>query len=146
MVSMNSKTWYKVLNLNLFLSYVSLFILMVSGIVKCCCGVGSGICWIAIGVWGVLFLGVLGMLMKTGHKGNIGLHYKDSEDPTKMDSKYGNICLVTVFIYIAIIIFCSFNIWYRKSHPWKDEEDNATVAQFSAIGPNSSINSVVSNK
>ena len=108
---------------------------MVNSCVKCCFGVGYGGFYIFISIWGVLFLGLLGILLKTGHEGNIGIEYKKDDDKKKVNDEYGNIMLITVGIYLAFIIGCSINIWYRSKHPWPVEEEKDAHAQFSAIGP-----------
>ena len=107
---------------------------MVNSCVRCCFGVGYSGFYIFISVWGVLFLGVLGILMKTGHEGNIGIEYKRGQED-EMRNKYGDIMLITVGIYLAFCIGCAVNIWYRLRHPWPDVVDPKLEEQFRAIGP-----------
>ena len=108
---------------------------MVNSCVRCCFGVGYGGFYIFISIWGILFLGLLGILLKTGHEGNIGIEYSKGEDKDKLNSEYGDVMLITVGIYLAFVIGCSINIWYRLKHPWPVVVDADANKQFSAIGP-----------
>lgn len=100
-----------------------------TGCFRCCCGVGCAICWIFIGIWAFFFLGVLGILFLTGHKGNVG-HFNPEDD-----KKNGTTIMITWAIYTALTIFCSGNLWYRLKHPFPVADPNEGKEQFSAIGP-----------
>lgn len=108
---------------------------MVNGCVKCLCGVGYGACYIFIGVWGIIMLGIMGILMKKNKEGNIGIEYPKDADIPKLKNQYANTLLWTVLIYFVIVVFCIGNVWYRVGHPWKEEVDPNAAKQFSAIGP-----------
>jgi hypothetical protein len=108
------------------------------GCFRCWCGVGCAACWIFIGVWAFFFLGVLALLFQTGHPGNIG-HFHDEYDEKANKTRAKNL-LITWAIYVALTLFCSWNLWYRLHHPFPAEEDqNAPKDQFSAIGPNPAL-------
>ena len=103
--------------------------------VRCYCGVPYAACYIFISIWGILFLGVMGILLKTGHKGNIGIEYERGVDEKKEDNRYGNVMLITVAMYFVLCVGCAFNIWWRLRNPWPEEENKDEQKQFSAIGP-----------
>ncbi|EAY08317.1 hypothetical protein TVAG_401720 [Trichomonas vaginalis G3] len=104
---------------------------MVNGLVKCCCGVGYGSCYIVIGIWGIIFLGIMGGLFMNGHQGNVGIEYKDEAERKKI----GKTMLWTVLIYAILVILCSINVLYRIRHPWAEAVDPNASKRFSAIGP-----------
>jgi hypothetical protein len=65
-----------------------------------------------IGVWAFFFLGILAILFGLGKQGNIG-HF-DSKD----NKKHATTLWITWGIYVALVILCSINLWYRSNHPW----------------------------
>jgi hypothetical protein len=99
---------------------------MVNACLKCCCGVGCAACWIFIGVWAFFFLGILALLFKLHKSGNIG-HFKFE------DSENATVLLVTWIIYLALTVFCAFNLKYRLANPWPEETEVPTKDGFTVL-------------
>ena len=100
------------------------------GFVRCFCGKGCAICWIAIGIWAFFLLGILAILFKLEKQGNIG-HY------TKGPQENAKVMFITWCIYVVLTILCGINLYYRTKHPFppKENEDEDKKPKFSAIGP-----------
>ena len=106
-----------------------------NGCFRCCCGVGCAACWIFIGIWAIIMLGILAILFSKHKQGNIG-------DFKRSDSENATTLLITVIIYFVLTIFCSWNLRYRLKNPFppKDgetKEDPTQVAQIGSIQPDS---------
>ena len=93
---------------------------MTNSCVRCLTGVGYSICWIAISIWAILFFGVLGILFHFHKSGNLG-HLDPDDENHKMRSIY------VVLIYIVLLIYCSFQLWYRKKNPYPEDEEETKV-------------------
>lgn len=110
-----------------------------NGCFRCCCGVGCAVCWIFIGIWGVIMLGILAILFASGKKGNIG----DFDD--KDNKKHATTLFVVAGIYLVLTVFCSWNLNYRLKHPFppkagsEPEDKNAQVAQIGAVHPDEKL-------
>jgi len=83
---------------------------------RCCTGVGCSICCIAISIWAIIFFGVLTLLFKSGKAGNMGHVEHDN-------TVNAQTCLNVVIMYIVLLLYCSIQLYYRKSHPFPPEED-----------------------
>ena len=88
---------------------------MVNPCVKCYTSVCCSVFYLVIGIWGIIFLGILSILFGLHKQGNIG-HFSNT-DEQNCQAMY-----IAVILYFVLTIAYVIILRYRLNHPFPSEE------------------------